>query len=125
MTFENSSTILMNLNNSDFYFGKYEFLTDSPGLAISCIILLATASLVGTCGNILIIYVIAKTKELRQTQSIFIVNLAMSDMYVTMIADPMSILGKFTVLFLQKRQYFTLIIISVSRYSRRLKYACI
>jgi hypothetical protein len=49
---------------------------------------------VGTFGNIMILIVVSKTKELRQTQSIFIINLAISDMYVTLIADPMSIVGE-------------------------------
>ena len=84
MKFYNSSTIITNSNNSDFY----------SALAITCIVILAMASFIGTCGNVLILVVVAETKELRQTQSIFIVNLALSDMYVTMIADPMSIVGK-------------------------------
>jgi hypothetical protein len=64
---------------------------DAPGIALSCIVLLMLASDVGTFGNIMILIVVSKTKELRQTQSIFIINLAISDMYVTLIADPMSI----------------------------------
>lgn len=76
------------------YFGKYDFIHDAPGIAISCIVLLMLASVVGTFGNIMILIVVSKTKELRQTQSIFIINLAISDMYVTLIADPMSIVGE-------------------------------
>jgi len=76
------------------HFGKYEFIQATPGFAILCIVLLTLASVVGTFGNVLILIVVSKTKELRQTQSIFIVNLAISDMYVTLIADPMSIVGE-------------------------------
>lgn len=76
------------------YFGQYEFIQDTPGLAITCIALLTLASVVGTFGNVMILIVVSKTKELRQTQSIFIVNLAISDLYVTLIADPMSIVGE-------------------------------
>lgn len=76
------------------YFGQYEFILDTPGFAISCIVILTLASVVGTFGNVMILIVVSKTKELRQTQSIFIVNLAISDLYVTLIADPMSIVGE-------------------------------
>lgn len=95
MAYHNSSAVTIGLNQSNYYHSRYEFIVNSPGLAISAIILLAMASFVGTCGNIVILVIIAKTKELRRKQSIFIVNLALSDMYVTMIADPMSLVGTY------------------------------
>lgn len=36
-------------------FDRYQFLTESPGVAISVIVILLLAGLVGTCGNILIL----------------------------------------------------------------------
>ncbi|XP_076091481.1 melatonin receptor type 1B-A-like [Mytilus galloprovincialis] len=76
------------------YFGKYEFIQESPGLAITCIVLQTFASLVGTFGNALILIITARSKGTMTVQSIFIVNIAISDMYVTLMADPMSIVGK-------------------------------
>lgn len=84
----------MNSSKSELYLGRFEFISEYPGIAITCIVVLAIASLIGTIGNILILLVIVKTKELRQTQSIFIVNMALSDVYVTLVADTMSIVGK-------------------------------
>lgn len=77
-------------------FERHEFLNNSPGIAIPVLIVLTAACVVGTFGNVLILMSVATTKELQNVESIFIVNLACSDLYVTMVADPMSILGKYT-----------------------------
>ncbi|XP_063432392.1 melatonin receptor type 1B-A-like [Mytilus trossulus] len=76
------------------YFGKYEFIQESPGFAITSIALQTIASLVGTFGNALILIITARSKGKMSVQSIFIINIAISDMYVTMVADPMSVVGK-------------------------------
>ncbi|XP_052090651.1 melatonin receptor type 1A-like [Mytilus californianus] len=76
------------------YFGKYEFIQESPGLAITCIVLQTIASVVGTFGNALILIITARSKGTMTMQSIFIINIAISDMYVTLMANPMSIVGK-------------------------------
>ena len=75
-------------------FGKHEFLHNKPWAAWPTILVLALASCIGTIGNTLTLLAIASTKSVRNVESIFIVNLAISDLYVTTIADPMSILGK-------------------------------
>lgn len=75
-------------------FGKHEFLHTKPWAAWPTIVVLSLASCVGTVGNILTLLAIASNKSVRNVESIFIVNLAISDLYVTTIADPMSILGK-------------------------------
>ena len=81
-------------NNSISLFRGYEFVKDSPGLAISSIVFLSIASLIGTFGNIVILIVIAKTKEMKHMETIFLVNITISDLYITLISDPMSIVGK-------------------------------
>ena len=91
----NENVIIVDKNP---YFGRYEFITESPALAITSIVLLSIASLVGTFGNVLILIVISKTKEMKHKQSIFMINLALSDLFVTVVADPMSIVGELTLL---------------------------
>ena len=76
-------------------FGKHEFVNTRPWTAIPTIVILSIASFVGTAGNIMILLAIASSQNLRNVEAIFIVNLAISDLYVTLVADPMSIVGKF------------------------------
>ncbi|PVD24898.1 hypothetical protein C0Q70_15389 [Pomacea canaliculata] len=71
-----------------------EFVDTWPGLAIFLLIVLCIASLLGTLGNVLILVSVATQKELQNVESVFIVNLAMCDLYVTVLADPLSIVAK-------------------------------
>ena len=80
---------------NDVKFGRHEFLNTRPEHAIPCVVIIAIASIVGTCGNIMILAVVASKKKLRNVESIFIANLAISDLYVTTIADPMSLVGTY------------------------------
>lgn len=75
-------------------YGRNEFIEKRPEIAIPCLIVLGVAGGIGTFGNILTLLMIAKVKNIRSVETIFIVNLAISDMIVTSIADPMSIIGK-------------------------------
>ena len=84
-----------------FVFAKYEFVQTNPWLAFPVVLVLFAASLVGTSGNILIFLSVLFYKKVRTVESTFIVNLALSDMFVTLIADPFSIVGKL----LRKRVY--------------------
>ena len=93
--FYNQSTTLSSATvDSGLFFNRHEFVKTRPGLAVPCLIILVIASIVGTFGNILTLAVICTKSKLRNTESIFIVNLAISDLYVTLLADPMSIVGK-------------------------------
>jgi hypothetical protein len=76
-------------------FDRYQFVTESPGVAISLIIILLLAGLIGTCGNVLILLALCVIRNMKSLESIFIANLAISDTYVTLVADTMSIVGKF------------------------------
>ena len=82
------------MRQQHFVFAKYEFLQTNPWLAFPVVLVLFAASLVGTSGNILILLSVLIYKKVRTVESTFIVNLALSDMFVTLIADPFSIVGK-------------------------------
>ena len=75
-------------------FSKHEFVQTKPWTAFPVLVFLCLASFVGTMGNVLTLLAIARNKNVRNVESMFIVNLAISDLYVTMIADPTSIIGK-------------------------------
>ncbi|XP_052778567.1 melatonin receptor type 1B-A-like [Mya arenaria] len=89
-----NDSFIDNIPSGAVLYGRHEFLQIRPELAIPCIIVLGFASLVGTFGNLLILFVIATKNKLRKVESIFIVNLAISDLYVTTMADPMSLIAK-------------------------------
>ena len=95
---ENSTVATNNFDNvaksEDIIFDRHEFLTANPWTAIPSIIILSIASAGGTFGNVLTLLAIATCKKIRNIESIFIINLAISDLYVTAFADPMSLVGK-------------------------------
>ena len=86
--------IEMTSNLSELFFARNEFVSKQPELAVPVLIIVAVAALAGTFGNLLIMLSILRRHELHTVESIFIVNLACSDMYVTAIANPLSITGK-------------------------------
>lgn len=77
------------------HYGRYEFLTSRPEISIFIVVVLVFATLIGTVGNITTILVFATRKHLRKVENIFMINLVISDLYVTSVADPMSIVGKY------------------------------
>ncbi|CAC5384942.1 ADRA2A [Mytilus coruscus] len=88
------NSTLGNLTNSYNTFGRYQFLNETPGVAIPVLITLILAALFGTFGNVLILITIFTTEKLHRLECIFMANLAISDMYVTTLADPLSIVAK-------------------------------
>ena len=60
----------------------------------STVAVLSLASFLGTAGNIIILLAIVTHDGIRNEESIFFASLALCDLYVTVIADPMSIIGK-------------------------------
>ena len=82
------------LNNTAI-FRKYEFVLTNPWTAYLSVIIVFVASVFGTVGNILTLLAIATYKRIRNEESLFFVNLAISDIYVTSFADPMSIIGMY------------------------------
>ena len=51
------------------------------------------ALVLGTCGNIIILTVAMTTRAMNKVGRDFIVNLAVADLCVALVADPMCILG--------------------------------
>ena len=98
-------------NDTDHDFsGRYEpfeFLEVRPELYIVLVTVLVFASVVGTCGNVLILVAIATQRNLQNVESVFVVNLACCDLYVTLIADPLSIVGKLESSLFCARNYVT------------------
>jgi hypothetical protein len=91
---ESSNDVLeSNGTNSSFYFKNDELTSARTDVTVPSLVILIIATLVGTFGNILILLSVFTRKNLRKVEGIFIVNLAMSDLYVTAVADPMSIIG--------------------------------
>ncbi|KAL3851850.1 hypothetical protein ACJMK2_015552 [Sinanodonta woodiana] len=86
-----NDSIHIAMGAGELYYLKHQFLNSHPHIVLPCLVILVVASVVGTAGNILILLAVARTKELRNVESFFIVNMACSDLYVTLIADPMNI----------------------------------
>ena len=74
-------------------YAGHELVTVKPWLGVPCVTLLCFASVVGTFGNVIIIVVMSLRKS-NSVESIFMINLALSDLYVTIVADPMSVVGE-------------------------------
>jgi len=83
-------------DSQPLFYERFGFVSSRPELAIPTVVVLILASAVGTFGNVLILFAVATKKMLRNVESIFIVNLAMSDLFVTTVGQPMSILGRLT-----------------------------
>ena len=70
------------------------FLESQPSHAIPYIGMTALALTVGLCGNSIIVGCFLVSKKLRKVGNEFLFNLALSDLCVTGLAEPMCILGK-------------------------------
>lgn len=68
-------------------------LDTNPTLAIVYIVIVGIALLVGTIGNVLIIIIFTLMRRINKSGKEFMVNLAIADLCVTAIADPLCILG--------------------------------
>ena len=65
-------------------------------LALCYCLLLGVALLIGTFGNVIIIFVTSTTGAMNKVGKQFIINLAVSDLCVAGIAEPMCIVGKWS-----------------------------
>ena len=88
------NSTIQNLSSQPFVYSRYQFVNESPMVAIPILIILVIAAILGSFGNILILIAIFTTKNLQRLECIFMANLATSDIYVTLLADPLSIVGK-------------------------------
>lgn len=87
--------VTTDLSPAERVFSRFEFIAESPGVGSCLFVALILASLVGAFGNLLILVALCKSKKMNSLECIFIGNLALSDLYVTIVADPMSIVGKY------------------------------
>lgn len=99
--FDNASNIFPGMLASNQKFGRHEFISSSPGTAIPTLIILVVATVIGTFGNIVTLILVCTRRVIRNVEKVFIVNLAISDMYVTSFADPMSFIAK-----IEGKQFF-------------------
>jgi hypothetical protein len=93
-------SITPNVTDTKLY-DRYQFVTESPEVAIPLIIILLLEGLLGTFGNAVILIALYMIKDLKKMDSIFIANMAISDMYVAIVIDTMSIVGRFLCVFVR------------------------
>lgn len=79
----------------DSSFGRFQFVREAPEIALTSVLILTMAALVGTFGNLLILVSVCHTIKRKSLEFIFMGNLAVSDTFVTLIVDPINILGKY------------------------------
>lgn len=78
--------VTTDLSPAERVLSRFEFIAESPVVGSCLFVALILASLVGAFGNLLILVALCKSKKMK--------NLALSDLYVTIVADPMGIVGK-------------------------------
>lgn len=98
--------VTTDLSPAERVLSRFEFIAESPGVGSCLFVALILASLVGAFGNLLILVALCKSKKMNSLECIFIGNLALSDLYVTIVADPMSIVGKYAAFQLLDRPIF-------------------
>lgn len=89
---DSSGSSLLRGDNS---FGRFQFVREAPEIALTSVLILTMAALVGTFGNLLILVSVCHTIKRKSLEFIFMGNLAVSDTFVTLIVDPINILGKY------------------------------
>lgn len=85
----------VDIQNNVTLIGGMEFIRQHPRITIPFLLIMTLASVIGTFGNVLIMLCLVVYRPLRHHRNIFLFNLALSDLCVTAIADPYSIVGEF------------------------------
>lgn len=93
---DSSGSPLLQGDNS---FGRFQFVREAPEIALTSVLILTMAALVGTFGNLLILVSVCHSIKRKSLEFIFMGNLAVSDTFVTLIVDPINILGKYIILY--------------------------
>lgn len=62
-------------------------------LSIPYLLVMGSACITGIIGNLAVFGAIILNEKLHQVRSIFLVNLAVADLWVTAVGDPISLLG--------------------------------
>ena len=74
--------------------GGSPYLEAFPHISAPYMVILGAASVLGTAGNLAVIASIALVHNLHKPQSVFLLSLAVADLVVTALMDPLSILGQ-------------------------------
>ena len=74
--------------------GGVQWVIANPFIAWPYFIICSTMIVFGTTGNIACIGAILLNKTLRHSRNAFLMNMAFSDLFVTAVADPLSVLGE-------------------------------
>ncbi|OWA51757.1 putative Melatonin receptor type 1A [Hypsibius exemplaris] len=82
-----------NTHNSSGFEEPYLYLEHHFGWMVVTALVIGLAAVVGTLGNILIILAVCCVRTLRTCGNIFVVNLSLADMIVTVFIDPMNVVG--------------------------------
>ncbi len=93
---QNSSSSVTTLDPADptVQVSLPPLLQSHPTMAYIYLCIVTLASSVGTVGNSLIVAAFFMSRSVRSSGNEFLLNLAFADLCVTMIADPMCIIGK-------------------------------
>ncbi len=73
--------------------GGKQYIHDHPVAAIPYLVIATTAAIIGTIGNLLVLYSIFYYAPLRKPDSVFLINLALADFVVASFGDPFGIVG--------------------------------
>jgi hypothetical protein len=71
------------------------FMHVNYDFAVGIIIFQMLAAAAGTFGNILILVAVATHRMLRGVESVFVINLALYDLCITMFIQPLSVMGQY------------------------------
>ena len=97
VNYENTSNdfvIVLDSINYSLVRSDGEVMTEMSWTVYPTVGVLVLASFLGTLGNIFILLAIVMHDGIRSKESIYFGSMALCDLYVTVIADPMSIIGK-------------------------------
>lgn len=75
----------------------FEFIVEFLGVGFCLFVVLILVLFVGVFGNLFILVVFCKLKKMNLLECIFIGNLVLLDLYVIIVVDLMSIVGKYVV----------------------------
>jgi hypothetical protein len=81
-------------DSSWFADGGREYVDGNPHISYPYLIIIGVASIVGTAGNFAVFGAILLNRNLQRPKAVFMVNLALADLWVTAVGDVISIFGQ-------------------------------
>ena len=83
----------MQANITDYPIGGREYVSSLPHISYPYLVILSLASVIGTAGNFAVIGAIIVNSNLHRPKVVYMLNLAVADLWVTAVADQISLLG--------------------------------